>query len=309
MIKNKHFNADPHFEYNINSGYIYTGLCNIWPEVPREIFETIESKLKTILWQKKKVTVSYSDEMKTYLDGKRKLLDSVKQYAKDNNNPPFTEYFMQPNGSSIGFDLIAYNENCILENGKDGDFDFFFAMKLIVMDLMQFDELLDYQFEENFNSDHKRYKSFLQALLIKYRTYFKQQPIVEMVNSYIENTLKTNENLTFPENTTALKINGPEVEVKQIEIAAPQQKVENKKYPSIFTETVNPDHLTVKQASAFLNIAEQTIYGYTHRKEIPFYKPHKKLYFLKSELEEWLKQGKQGEKAKPTIQIKRKSVF
>jgi excisionase family DNA binding protein len=73
------------------------------------------------------------------------------------------------------------------------------------------------------------------------------------------------------------------------------EKQETKKFSNIFAETVNPDHLTVKQASEFLNIAEQTIYGYTHRKQIPFYKPHKKLYFLKTELEVMVEAGKTRE--------------
>lgn len=35
-----------------------------------------------------------------------------------------------------------------------------------------------------------------------------------------------------------------------------------------------------------------TFYGYVHRKEIPFHKRGKKLYFLKSEIDEWLKAGR-----------------
>ena len=81
------------------------------------------------------------------------------------------------------------------------------------------------------------------------------------------------------------KINAPEALLLKNEAASIPEKQETKKSPNFFAETFNPDHLTVKQASEFLNIAKQNIYKYTHRKQIPFYKPHKKLYFLKSELD------------------------
>lgn len=39
--------------------------------------------------------------------------------------------------------------------------------------------------------------------------------------------------------------------------------------------------------------AVPTIYGYIHRRTIPFHKRSKKLYFLKSEIDAWLRSGKQ----------------
>jgi len=58
------------------------------------------------------------------------------------------------------------------------------------------------------------------------------------------------------------------------------------------SESVN-DILSVEQAGKFLNLAKQTLYGFTSKNEIPFFKRGKKLYFRKSELEQWLTQGKQ----------------
>ncbi len=274
----------------------------MWSEVPRELFEKLEWKLKSILWYKKLITVPFVDEKKEYLDGKRILLDSYQEYSKDPNNPPYTEYFLHLNGA-IGFDLIAYNENCILENGTDADFDFFFALKLIVTDLMKLEEFLAYQFETNFNSDNKKYKSFLRALILKYRTYFQNQPVAEMIQGFIENELIPQENLQTTKNTPMEKINAPEALILKNEAPSITEKIEPRKFPNIFAETVYPDRLNVIQASEFLNIAKQTVYGYTHRKQIPFYKPHKKLYFLKSELEVWLRQGKQGIKERTHVRI------
>ena len=38
--------------------------------------------------------------------------------------------------------------------------------------------------------------------------------------------------------------------------------------------------------------SKPTFYGYVHRQEIPFHKNGKKLIFLKSEIDQWLKKGR-----------------
>ena len=52
------------------------------------------------------------------------------------------------------------------------------------------------------------------------------------------------------------------------------------------------DILNITEASAYLKLAKQTIYGFTSRNEIPFIKRGKKLYFRKADLEIWLLKGK-----------------
>jgi excisionase family DNA binding protein len=49
---------------------------------------------------------------------------------------------------------------------------------------------------------------------------------------------------------------------------------------------------TIQEASVFLNLARQTLYGFTSKNEIPFIKRGKKLYFRKTDLEKWLLEGK-----------------
>ena len=57
----------------------------------------------------------------------------------------------------------------------------------------------------------------------------------------------------------------------------------------------DPDKpMSVEEASEFLNLAAQTIYGYTSRNEIPHTKRGKKLYFYKKELTDWLKKDKKS---------------
>lgn len=49
--------------------------------------------------------------------------------------------------------------------------------------------------------------------------------------------------------------------------------------------------LNVNEAAIFLNLAPQTLYGFTSNRTIPFIKKGKKLYFEKSALEKWLSSG------------------
>lgn len=61
--------------------------------------------------------------------------------------------------------------------------------------------------------------------------------------------------------------------------------------------------LKIQQASEFLNLSVATLYGYVQRREIPHSKKGKHLYFLKSELSEWVKSGKK----KTRIEIEREA--
>jgi excisionase family DNA binding protein len=56
-------------------------------------------------------------------------------------------------------------------------------------------------------------------------------------------------------------------------------------------------NLSISEASEFLNLAKQTLYGFTSKNEIPFIKKGKKLYFKKSDLQKWLLEGKQKSKS------------
>lgn len=52
------------------------------------------------------------------------------------------------------------------------------------------------------------------------------------------------------------------------------------------------DVFTIDEASKFLNLAKQTLYGFTSKNLIPFIKRGKKLYFRKADLNQWLLEGK-----------------
>src|SRR5690242_2630807 len=50
--------------------------------------------------------------------------------------------------------------------------------------------------------------------------------------------------------------------------------------------------MSVEEASNFLNLAPQTIYGFTSQRLIPFSKRRKRLYFSKEDLIAWIKEGR-----------------
>lgn len=47
--------------------------------------------------------------------------------------------------------------------------------------------------------------------------------------------------------------------------------------------------LSLNEATQYLNISKSTLYKLTHQSKIPHFKPNgKKIYFLKSDLNDWL---------------------
>ncbi|WP_336516452.1 helix-turn-helix domain-containing protein [Pollutibacter soli] len=54
--------------------------------------------------------------------------------------------------------------------------------------------------------------------------------------------------------------------------------------------------LSLRETADFLNIAPQTLYGYTSNRSIPFIKKGKKLYFKRSDILKWLNAGNKIQK-------------
>ena len=63
--------------------------------------------------------------------------------------------------------------------------------------------------------------------------------------------------------------------------------------PQKVEPTNQPEILTVKELSKFLNLQRSTIYGYVHNRKIPFIKRGKVLYFEKSKILDWLRTYRQ----------------
>ncbi len=52
------------------------------------------------------------------------------------------------------------------------------------------------------------------------------------------------------------------------------------------------DLIAIEEASSFLKLSVSTVYSKVCRNELPYNKHGKRLYFLKSELIEWIKAGR-----------------
>lgn len=89
-------------------------------------------------------------------------------------------------------------------------------------------------------------------------------------------------NLTFDQLPEAVTNLTNEVkELKQLFISKEQH---SKEQPDQF--------LTIQQAAAFLNLSVPTIYSKVSKRELPVMKQGKRLYFSRTELTEYLKNGK-----------------
>lgn len=52
------------------------------------------------------------------------------------------------------------------------------------------------------------------------------------------------------------------------------------------------DFMNVQQVASFIGLSKPTIYGLTHKRKIPHFKAGKRLYFKKSEIENWITSSK-----------------
>lgn len=60
-----------------------------------------------------------------------------------------------------------------------------------------------------------------------------------------------------------------------------------------YIDMIEKEFLTTKEAAAYLGMALSYLYKLTAKKSIPFYTPTgKKIYFKKSELDEWMNRGR-----------------
>jgi excisionase family DNA binding protein len=54
------------------------------------------------------------------------------------------------------------------------------------------------------------------------------------------------------------------------------------------------EFLTIQQVAKLIHLTVPSIYGLVHRRQIPYMKQGKRLYFSKDEITAWLKSGKKN---------------
>lgn len=50
--------------------------------------------------------------------------------------------------------------------------------------------------------------------------------------------------------------------------------------------------MNIDETSKLIDLSKPTVYGLVHQNKIPYHKKGKRLYFLKSEILDWIKSGK-----------------
>lgn len=92
-------------------------------------------------------------------------------------------------------------------------------------------------------------------------------------------------------------LTGKGIKILAKEIARHLQEKSNSQQSN--TEDV---FLTIEEVAKLISLSKYTIYGLVHKNRIPYHKKSRRLRFLKSEILDWLKSGKQDDKA--TLQNK-----
>ena len=54
--------------------------------------------------------------------------------------------------------------------------------------------------------------------------------------------------------------------------------------------------MNIDETAKLINLAKPSVYGLVHQNRIPYHKKGKRLYFLKSQIIDWLKSGKKESK-------------
>ena len=69
------------------------------------------------------------------------------------------------------------------------------------------------------------------------------------------------------------------------------------------SQPVAEKFLTINQAAEYLHLALPTVYAMVHRREIVFHKRGKRLYFLESDLQNFIKEGRRKSIAEIQTQL------
>ena len=76
-----------------------------------------------------------------------------------------------------------------------------------------------------------------------------------------------------------------------------EQITENiKKVLNLSNSATEDVFMNIDETAKLINLAKPSIYGLVHQNKIPYHKKGKRLYFLKSQIIDWLKSGKKDSK-------------
>jgi hypothetical protein len=109
------------------------------------------------------------------------------EHFKDKHHRPFTWFFLKPAYEFDGYILVDYVTPYIVDRMEDENyFDYFFAVRLRLIDPMKIRAFLSYQSRKNFNNDINLYAVFLHDLIVKYKDLLMDEQINVIANKFIE---------------------------------------------------------------------------------------------------------------------------
>ena len=81
-----------------------------------------------------------------------------------------------------------------------------------------------------------------------------------------------------------------------IKVLAEQITENIKKAINPSNSSIEDVFMNIDETAKLVNLAKPSIYGLVHQNRIPYHKKGKRLYFLKSQIIDWLKSGKKESK-------------
>lgn len=182
-------------EFEIDTGSLYYDLCVNWKKYPRNLIEEVEEKLCVILFASPEIKKEcFFPNDSSYIKRSEDEANQFQMLKMENSNPPITSFFIKKHKKGIGSYIIPYESYFLLtyEKNKE-DFDFFFALKLMVVDLIKWKEFLDYHLDVNFNNDFNFYADWLEILGIKYHDLLELRKVDVLLKKIISNSIRINE--------------------------------------------------------------------------------------------------------------------
>lgn len=171
-----------HSKFYLNSGDIYTDIVNNEEKYPRELIYDVELNLERLLWKKpiEAMELQYGD---TYTNQVIEEDRINRERCTNKEYWPFTWFFLRKVRG--GLKLIEYNQPYIVKKKDTEYFDFFFAIKLFQVDIMDIRSFLQYHLKVNFKNVVGAFHIFLQDLLIKYRELLVTGKLEIIVEKFI----------------------------------------------------------------------------------------------------------------------------
>lgn len=176
----------------------------------------------------------------------------------------------------VWFDL--WDEEYIIQPG-DYKYEDFFAYKLRQLSLIELDSFLSYQLKKYYGNNLQKFGRLVNLVMRQHGAKLLAPDIMLTVSEWIEQQ----------EKQSPVILNGTEaVNPEQLKDTIREVLTENNK-PDKSTE---PEILTIDEAAAFLKISKATVYEKTSEKKIPHFKKGNRLYFYRTDLEAWIREGK-----------------